>query len=265
MPREIFTFRKKIILTFSYILLIVALVLSSNYLNLNETSQRYLVKALKIPENFIENISQEFKEYESLKIVDLENEIIKLKNDIYESELKVRSLENSKSYNTNITTSKSTKKSYVSAFDQVNFSCCKKHVIYLQAENTSGNQVFSVSQGDFIIGKTNGLVANEFKVRLLSDPEEFISLKNSKNFYCIAQGNGLPQETVCFNESKASTYEIGDTFFSTGFDGIYPKNLIAGKLTKIEIVEGNMFKEKLTIELFFDPYQSIDKGVTLYD
>ena len=82
MPREIFTFRKKIILTFSYILLIVALVLSSNYLNLNETSQRYLVKALKIPENFIENISQEFKEYESLKIVDLENEIIKLKNDI---------------------------------------------------------------------------------------------------------------------------------------------------------------------------------------
>ena len=32
-----------------------------------------------------------------------------------------------------------------------------------------------------------------------------------------------------------------------------------------EIVEGNMFKEKLTIELFFDPYQSIDKGVTLYD
>ena len=84
MPREIFTFRKKIILTFSYILLIVALVLSSNYLNLNETSQRYLVKALKIPENFIENISQEFKEYESLKIVELENEIIKLKNDIYE-------------------------------------------------------------------------------------------------------------------------------------------------------------------------------------
>ena len=83
MPREIFTFRKKIILTFSYILLIVALLLSSNYLNLNETSQRYLVKALKIPENFIENISQEFKEYESLKIVDLENEIIKLKNDIF--------------------------------------------------------------------------------------------------------------------------------------------------------------------------------------
>ena len=83
---------------------------------------------------------------------------------------------------------------------------------------------------------------------------------------CIRdRGNGLPKETVCFNESKASTYEIGDTFFSTGFDGIYPKNLIAGKLTKIEIVEGNMFKEKLTIELFFDPYQSIDKGVTLYD
>ena len=52
------------------------------------------MKALKIPENFIENISQEFKEYESLKIVDLENEIIKLKNDIYESELKVRNLEN---------------------------------------------------------------------------------------------------------------------------------------------------------------------------
>ena len=81
MPREIFTFRKKIVLTFSYILLIVALVSSSYYLNLNEISQRYFVKALKVPENFIENISQEFKEYESLKIVELENEIIQLKND----------------------------------------------------------------------------------------------------------------------------------------------------------------------------------------
>ena len=79
MPREIFTFRKKIILTFSYILLIVALVLSSNYLNLNETSQRYLVKALEVPENFIENISQELKEYESIKIVHHENAIINLK------------------------------------------------------------------------------------------------------------------------------------------------------------------------------------------
>ncbi len=265
MPREILTFRKKIILTLSYILLIATLILGSYYFNLNETSQRYLAKTLKVPENFIESISQEFKEYESLKIVELENEIIKLKNDVYEAELKVRSLENSKSYNTNTTSSKSSKKSYVSAFDQVNYSCCKKHLIYLQAENARDNEVFSVSQGDFIIGKTNGLIANEFKVRLLSDPEEFISLKNSKNFYCIAQGNGLPQETVCFNESKASTYQIGDTFFSTGFDGIYPKNLIAGKLIKIETVEGNMFKEKLTIELFFNPYQSIDKGVTLYD
>ena len=92
MPREIFTFRKKIVLTFSYILFIVALVLSSYYFNLNETSQRYLVKVLEVPENFIENISQEFKEYESLKIVELQNEIIQLKNDIYESELKVRSV-----------------------------------------------------------------------------------------------------------------------------------------------------------------------------
>ena len=61
MPREIFTFRKKIVLTFSYILFIVALALSSYYFNLNETSQRYLVKVLEVPENFIENISQEFK------------------------------------------------------------------------------------------------------------------------------------------------------------------------------------------------------------
>ena len=82
MPREIFTFRKKIVLTFSYILLIVALGLSSYYFNLNETSQRYLVKALKIPENFIEKISQEFKEYESLKIVDLENDLKRIQKQL---------------------------------------------------------------------------------------------------------------------------------------------------------------------------------------
>ena len=99
----------------------------------------------------------------------------------------------------------------------------------------------------------------------MSDPEEFISIKTINGFYCIAKGSSIGRIINCTNESKAVSYEIGDTFFTTGFDGIYPEGMIVGRLTNIQDLGSNIFQETLEIQLFFDPYQSINKRVIFHE
>ena len=44
--------------------------------------------------------------------------------------------------------------------------------------------------------KSKNISSNEIEVRLLSDPEEYISIKNINGFYCIAKGDSLRLETT---------------------------------------------------------------------
>ena len=81
--------------------------------------------------------------------------------------------------------------------------------------------------------------------------------------YCKRRGKTT--KYCCLNESKVVEYEIGDTFFTTGFDGIYPAGLIVGRLKGIENIENNLFRQKLDIELFFDPFKSINKRAILHE
>ena len=174
-------------------------------------------------------------------------------------------IENSKSYISYNNKQLDSSTVYISSFDQMNFNCCKKHRVYISNPKKIKKGVFAVSQGDFAIGKTRILSNNEIEVRLLSDPEEYISIKTTKEFFCIAKGDGEALTISCLNESKAVSYEIGDTFFTTGFDGIYPAGLIVGRLKNIESIENNLFRQKLDIELFFDPFKSINKRAILHE
>ena len=154
---------------------------------------------------------------------------------------------------------------FVSSFDQMNFTCCNKHRIYINNPDELEDGIFAVSQGNFVIGKTKIISADEMEVRLLSDPDEYISIKTTNGFFCIAKGTGKARQISCLNESKAVSYTDGDTFFTTGFDGIYPPGLIVGRLKNISSSQTNLFQQNLEIELFFDPYQSINKKVILHE
>ena len=154
---------------------------------------------------------------------------------------------------------------HINSFDQMNFTCCNKHRVYLNNPETIISGIFAVSHGSFAVGKTKNISSNEIEVRLLSDPEEYISIKNINGFYCIAKGSGKRRLINCNNESKAVSYSKGDTFFTTGFDGIYPQGLIVGRLINISNADSNIFQQNLEIQLFFDPFQSIDKKVILHE
>ena len=265
MPAERIPTKNKIRTLIFSITLFSLLLLASQAINLNHKAQRALSQILEIPERFFIQTLDRFQELENRKIAKLKKEILVLKDSIYEKDLQIKSLENFKSYTPNINDQKDKSDVYISSFDQMNFNCCKKHRVYVSNPNQIKEGVFAVSQGDFAIGKTRILSNNEIEVRLLSDPEEYISIKTTKEFFCIAKGEGTPSTISCFNESKAVEYEVGDTFFTTGFDGIYPVGLIVGRLKSIENIENNLFRQKLKIELFFDPFKSINKRAILHE
>ena len=265
MSSNILPFQKKIRLVLLSIIFASLLVYLSDAFHLNEKSQRSLVKFLNVPQQFISSILDEYQEFENQKIASLEEEILRLNNDIYENELKIKSLENSRSF-TDFNFSKNNKTQLqITSFDQMNFTCCNKHRVYLNNPDNKINGIFAVTQGSFAVGKTRNISNNEIEVRLLSDPEEYVSIKTINGFYCIAKGSGNRRTISCINESKAVSYAEGDTFFTTGFDGVYPEGLIVGRLINISKVDSNIFQQNLQIELFFDPFQSINKKVILHE
>jgi len=263
MSRDILPSKKKIQTLIFFFFLILILNLISYSIQLNEKANKALTNLLNIPSNFLSQVLRDYQEFENERIAKLENDILDLQNTIYEKDLEIQSLENSKSYNPVVRSNKDESNSSIISFDQLNFNCCKKHRVFVSNPNNIDGDMLSVSQGDFVIGKTR-TISDEVEVRLLSDPEEYISIKNTKNFFCIANGNGEPMTIICKNESKAVDYEIGDTFFTTGFDGIHPEGLIVGRLKKIT-TEDDFFNETLEIELFFNPFKSMNKRVILHD
>ena len=52
-----------------------------------------LAKFLNVPQQFITQVLNEYQEFENQKIAQLQDEILNLQNEIYENELKIKSLE----------------------------------------------------------------------------------------------------------------------------------------------------------------------------
>ena len=265
MAKEILPFQKKLRLAFFSFIVSGALIYSSQNYDLNEKAQRFLVKFLNVPQQFISQVLSEYREFENQKIAELEEEILNLQNKIYENELEIRSLENSRSFNDFNFAMNENSETFINSFDQINFTCCNKHRVYINNPNNLENGIYAISQGNFALGKTKNISKREMEVRLLSDPEEYISIKNTTGFFCIAKGTGKGRLISCLNESKAERYQLGDTFFTTGFDGIYPPDLIVGRIVNISANQSNIFQHNIEIELFFDPYQSINKKVNIHE
>ena len=130
-------------------------------------------------DQFISQVLSEYREFENQKIAELEEEILNLQNMIYENELEIRSLENSRSFNDFNFALDENSETFVSSFDQMNFTCCNKHRIYINNPDELEDGIFAVSQGNFVIGKTKIISTDEMEVRLLSDPDEYISIKTT--------------------------------------------------------------------------------------
>ena len=259
------SFRNKISTLIFSIILICLLSFFSSFVDLNKKSQRSLDMLFSFPSQLLNAALEEVREYENKKIFDLENRIFALESDIYEKNLEILALKNKRNFSDEFVTRFNDVQAYVSGFDQGNYICCRKHRIYISTDTDKIDSPRAISQGSFVVGRTGSTVFDEVEVKLVSDPEEFISIKNSLGFFCIARGTAMPQEISCDNESKASKYAVGDTFFTTGFDGIYPEGQIVGRLYKVTENVGPNFKQSLHIKLFFNPYNSMNKQLVIHE
>jgi len=247
------------------IILICSLSYLAYFSDLNKKSKRFLEMLFSFPSELINAALENVREFENKKIFELEDRIMLLESDIYEKNLEILALENKRNFSINNITRFNNVQAYMSGFDQTNYTCCRKHRIYVSTDIDNMDTPRAVSQGSFIVGRTSSTIFNEVEVRLVSDPEEFISIKNSLGFFCIARGTAMAQEISCDNESKTSKYAVGDTFFTTGFDGIYPEGQIVGRLIKVTENDGPNFKQSLYIRLFFNPYNSMNKQLVIHE
>ena len=154
MSAERVPIKNKIRISIFSLVLFSVLLYVSQATNLNHKAQRALSQILETPEKFILQVLDQYQELESREIAKLKKDILDLQDSIYEKDLQIKSLENSKSYTSYSNVQKDRSSVYISSFDQMNFNCCKKHRIYISNPNKNNEGTFAVTQADYANRKT---------------------------------------------------------------------------------------------------------------
>jgi len=151
----------------------------------------------------------------------------------------------------------------IASFDLKNYLCCSSHSLYLSNPNKLDiADNLPVSNGHTFIGQTSGGNLNLIKVILLSDASHILPIR-IKDFYCNAEGAGRPLEIKCVapKNSKSSNLEINDLALSSGLGGVFPNNIVIGKISSI--IDNNRGEIEILIRLNGDPLQQNYFGIFL--
>ena len=143
------------------------------------------------------------------------------------------------------------------------FNCCDKHRMHIQLLTASNE---SLIEG--VVFNTSGVIGhiihetNYKEVMLLTDVSHSLPIKNiSEDFYCNARGSGMSDYVICnYNPLVLNKkMEIGQNFLTSGFGGIYPKDIKIGILEDIKVIDSNNIE--LNIKLSSNPLNSNLFGV----
>jgi len=125
-------------------------------------------------------------------------------------------------------------------FDYEMYLCCNKHRILIEV---SGDENFI---GSVVINKDGiiGQIINEnslSEVLLLTDVNHVLPIV-SGNQFCNARGSGKPGIITCSYNNKLWLNQvfIDQEFLSSGMGGIYPKDLLIGRVGEIRQVDENV-------------------------
>lgn len=145
-------------------------------------------------------------------------------------------------------------------FDTEMYMCCNKHRAFIQIIKSNKDYIGSaVINEDGIIGQI--IYGDDLsEVLLLTDSEHILPIV-SGNHYCNARGSGKPQIIKCFYDKKVWQQEvsIGQEFYTSGMGGIYPKNILIGKVQEIIEIDDNLIE--FDINLVSSPLSSNVVGI----
>jgi len=137
-------------------------------------------------------------------------------------------------------------------FDTDQYFCCSNHRMFVEKNEKSYQKGFALNSTG-LIGQIIKDHRNSFELILLSDIDHKIPIY-SKDFevYCNAEGTGFERLIVC-KSSKDIDKEliIGQEFYTSGFGGIFNKDMRVGKAISFIQTEDNEYQ--ISIEIFANP------------
>ena len=145
-------------------------------------------------------------------------------------------------------------------FDTEMYMCCSKHRAFIQTIKNNKDHIGSAVINEHgIIGQI--IFGDDIsEVLLLTDSEHILPIV-SGNHYCNARGSGKPQIIKCFYDTKVwqEKVSIGQEFYTSGMGGIYPKNILIGKVQEIKEIDDNLIE--FDINLVSSPLSSNVVGI----
>jgi rod shape-determining protein MreC len=145
-------------------------------------------------------------------------------------------------------------------FDTEMYLCCSKHRAFIQTIKNNKNHIGSaVINEDGIIGQV--IYGDDIsEVLLLTDSDHILPIVSGSH-YCNARGSGKPQIIKCFYDKKVwqEKVSIGQEFYTSGMGGIYPKNILIGKVQEIREIDDNLIE--FDINLVSSPLSSNVVGI----
>ena len=151
--------------------------------------------------------------------------------------------------------------SKIKSFDTQLYFCCSQHRVFIEIFNKPNMSLVgsAVINSSGILGQIIHDVGVQ-EVLLLTDKSHVLPVE-SENHFCNAKGNGDPGIIYCTYSTLLWPKEIkqGQSFFSSGMGGVYPRGLLIGHVGEIIKIDDSMIR--FEIELISDPLQDNVLGV----
>lgn len=151
--------------------------------------------------------------------------------------------------------------SKITSFDTQLYFCCNQHRLFIKIfnkpdKNFVGSPVINSSG---ILGQI--ILDNGIQEVLLVTDELHVLPIESEDYFCNAKGNGTPGKVYCTYSTLIWPDEIkqGQSFFSSGMGGIYPRGLLIGFVNEIIKIDDAMVR--FEVDLISDPLQENILGV----
>jgi rod shape-determining protein MreC len=99
-----------------------------------------------------------------------------------------------------------------------------------------------VISGSSVVGKVISVLPLTAQIQMIYEPEEYISIEHPGTG-SVGILDSKTNGTLFTNVRSVASVEIGDTLYTTGLGGIYPKGLQIGVIEKIDIYKySDIFK-----------------------
>ena len=151
--------------------------------------------------------------------------------------------------------------SKIKSFDTQLYFCCSQHRVFIEIFNKPNMSLI----GSVVINSSGilGQIIHDAGVQevlLLTDKSHVLPVE-SENHFCNAKGNGDPGKIYCTYSTLLWPEEIkqGQSFFSSGMGGVYPRGLLIGHVGEIIKIDDSVIR--FEIELISDPLQDNVLGV----